>query len=307
MSRGAVLVTGVGGLIGGATARRLAEMGRNVVAMDQAAPPGFPLPVITHDLSDPHRWHEVIVRHGVRKVVHAGGVSGPMLLQDQPARICEINLASLVALLEAARIHRLERIVWFSSIVAYGERADRGAVAEETPLAPSNVYGATKAAGEALIRAFHAEHGVDAVAFRVAGCYGPGRTTACVIRTLIEDGLAGRVTRVRDMGDRTRQHVFVEDVVDAICTALDGPALPQRVYNVGPGAAQGLDEIAAGVAAAVPGVAVELHPDGLSWNTFGLGPLDITAARRDLGFRPRTGLAEGAAHTRAWVEERTRA
>ena len=304
MSDGAVLVTGVGGLIGGATVRRLSQLGRPVVAMDQAAPPGFPLPIMTHDLSDPHRWHEAIVKHRVRKVVHAGGISGPMLLQDQPARICEINLASVVALLEAARIHGLERIVWFSSIVAYGDRRDRAPVPEDTPLMPRNVYGATKAAGEALIHAFHAEHGVDAVAFRVAGCYGPGRTTACIIRSLIEDGLAGRVTRVRDMGDRTRQHVFVEDVVDAICAALDAPSLPQRVYNLGPGVAQTLDDIVPQVRAAVPGVAAEVHPDGLPWNTFGVGPLDIAAARRDLGFQPKTSLTEGAARTRAWVEAR---
>ena len=306
MMEGAVLVTGVGGLIGGAVARRLAQLGRPLLAMDQAAPAGFPPPVMTHDLSDPHRWHEAIVRHDVRKVVHAGGVSGPMLLQDQPARICEINLASLVALLEAARIHRLERIVWFSSIAAYGDRPDRAPVPEDTPLAPTTVYGATKAAGEALIHAFHAEHGVEAVAFRVVSCYGPGRTTACLIRSLVEDGLVGRTTRVRDAGDRTRQHVFVDDVVEAICAALDAPTLSQRVYNIGPGVAQPLDDILDQVRLAVPSASIEIHPDGLGWNTSALGPLDITAARRDLGFEPRTTLAEGAARTRLWVEERAR-
>jgi UDP-glucose 4-epimerase len=304
MTDGAVLVTGLGGLIGGAVARRLADAGRPVIAMDRVAPPEAPCPVIVHDLPDPQRWHEAIVRHGVRKVVHAGGISGPMLLQDAPARLCDINIGGLLGLLEAARIHRLDRIVWFSSILAYGDRSDLSPVSEDTPLRPNTVYGATKASGEALIEAFHAEHGVDAVSLRVASCYGPGRTTACLMRTLVEDGLDGTTTVVRDAPGRSRQHIFVDDVVDAIIAALDATTLARRAYNIGPGVAQRLEDIVAAVRAAVPGASISLRDDGLSWNTFGLGPLVIDAARRDLSFVPRVSLAEGARRTREWVEQR---
>jgi UDP-glucose 4-epimerase len=198
----------------------------------------------------------------------------------------------------------LRRIVWFSSILAYGERPNLDPVSEETPLDPTTVYGATKAAGEALVRAFHAEHGVDAVALRVASCYGPGRTTACLIRALIEDGIAGRVTRVQDRPDRSRQHIFVGDVVDAVCAALDAATLSQRTYNIGPGVSQSLDDIVREVRQIVPGIAVERHPDGLGWNAFPLGTLTIDAARRDLNFAVRTTWAEGVRQTRQWVEMR---
>jgi UDP-glucose 4-epimerase len=301
---GAVLVTGLSGLIGGAVARRLVAAGRTVVGMDREAPADANYPVLLQDLPDPQRWHEAIVRYNVRKVVHAGGISGPMLLRDAPARICDINLGGLIGLLEAARIHKVERIVWFSSIMAYGERSDLSPVTEDTPLRPTTVYGATKAAGEALIEAFHAEHGVDAVSLRVASCYGPGRTTSCLIRTMVEDGLAGKVTLVQDAPQRTRQHIFVDDVVDAVCAALDAENLAQRAYNIGPGVAQTLDEIAEGVRIALPKTSIRLDIDGLAWNTFGLGPLTIDAARRDLAFVPRVSLAEGAKRTRSWVEKR---
>ncbi len=300
--QGAVLVTGAGGLIGGAVARRLAASGRAVVAMDRSAPAGLDLPFIAHDLPDPHRWHEAIVRFGIRRVVHAGSISGPMLLGDDPARTCDINLGGLVGLLEAARIHGLGRIVWFSSILAYGPRRDLGPVDEDAPLRPGTVYGATKAGGEALVHAYHAEHGVDAVALRVASCYGPGRTTSCLIRALVEDGLAGRTTRIDPAAGRTRQHIFVGDVADAVLAALDAPSLPQRAYNIGPGRAQAIDEIVRQVRLAVPEAAMELHPGGLGWNTFALGPLAIAAAARDLGFAPGTTLAEGAAATRDWLQ-----
>jgi len=303
MTNEAILVTGLSGLIGGAVARRLADAGQAVVGMDRAAPADARFPVIVHDLPDPHRWHEAIVRHRIRKVVHAGGISGPMLLRDAPARLVDINVGGLLGLLEAARIHRLKRVVWFSSILAYGNRADLATVSEDTPLRPDTIYGATKASGEALIEAYHAEHGVDAVSLRVASCYGPGRTTACLIRTLIENGLDGRVTVVRDTPERTRQHIFVDDVVDAVCAALAAETLTRRAYNVGPGRAQSIDEIVDAVRCTVSGASVTCRSDGSSWNTFGLGPLEIDAARRDLAFEPRVSLAEGAARTRSWVEE----
>jgi UDP-glucuronate 4-epimerase len=309
MSEGAVLVTGVGGLIGAAVLRRLAAEGIRVVAMDRGPPPELDLerlgvPFLAHNLPDPHRWHEAIVRFGVRRVVHAGSVSGPMLLGDNPGRVYDINLSGLSGLLEAARIHRLGRIVWFSSIMAYGERPDLAPVSEDTPLHPTTVYGATKAAGEALIGAYNAEHGVDVVALRVASCYGPGRTTSCMIRTLVEDGLAGRASRIHPADGRTRQHVFVGDVVDAVRAALDAPTLRQRAYNIGPGRAQDLAEIVEQVQQAVPTTEAVPDAEGLVWNTFGLGPLSIDAAKRDLGFSPSTSIAEGAAATRDWVLER---
>jgi UDP-glucose 4-epimerase len=309
MTEGAVLVTGVGGLIGAAVVRRLVADGVAVVAMDRVRPPdleldGLAVPFLAHDLPDPHRWHEAIQRFDIRRVVHAGGVSGPMLLGDNPSRVCDINLLGLAGLLEAARLHRLGRIVWFSSIMAYGNRPSLSPVDEDTPLRPDTVYGATKAAGEALIHAYHAEHGVDAAALRVASCYGAGRTTSCMIRTLVEDGLAGRVSRIHPATGRTRQHVFIGDLVGAVRGALDAPALSQRVYNVGPGYAQDLPEIVEQVRAAVPAAEAVLDPQGLAWNTFGIGPLLIDAARRDLGFSPATSIAEGAASTRDWVIER---
>ncbi|WP_269495805.1 NAD-dependent epimerase/dehydratase family protein [Castellaniella sp. S9] len=295
---GAILVTGITGLIGAELAHRLVREGHRVIGMDRIVPQGMPFPIMTHDLPDPHRWHEAIVRHDVRKVVHAGGISGPMLMRDAPARLCDINLSSLVDLLEAARIHQVERVIWFSSVMAYGERADILPVNEDTPLYPSTVYGATKAAGEALINAYFAEHGVDAVALRVASCYGPGRTTSCLIRTLVQDAIDGRVTSVRDEPGRTRQHIYVDDVIDGICSALSMPALRQRAYNIGPGVAQTLDDIVAQVRLAVPEVSVRVQPDGMGWNTFGLGPLTIDAARRDLDFDPKVSLADGAARVR---------
>lgn len=301
------LVTGTGGLIGRALIRRLLADGKAVIGMDLVRPDDLDIPFLVHALPDPHRWHEALVTFGVTHVVHAGGVSGPMLMRDAPARLVDINLGGLAALLEAARIHRLARVVGFSSIMAYGRQPSLDPVTEDTTLRPDTVYGATKAAGDALIEAYHAEHGVDAVSLRVASCYGPGRTTDCLIRTMVEDALARRTTRVRDEAGITRQHVFVDDVVAAILAALTAPVLGQRTYNVGPGRAQSLDEIVVALRSVLPDAQIDADPAGMPWNTFRLGPLAIDAAERDLAFRPATSLPEGIARTLDWVRQRSTA
>lgn len=299
-----VLVTGVSGMIGRAVVERLVRERRPVLAMDRVIPADLPVPSLLHDLPDAAKWHEAIVKHGVTHVVHAGSISGPMVLHGAPKRLVDINLVGFLDLLEAARIHGLKRVVWFSSVMAYGDRTDLAPVTEDTPLYPTTIYGATKAAGEALLRAYRTEHGIDGVALRVASCYGPGRTTSCLIRRLVEDGMAGRTTYVRETAGRTRQHIFVEDVVAATFAALDAPKpLRELAYNIAPGRLQSLDEIVTAVRESVPSASASVRDDGFAWNTFGLGPLTIDAARRDLGFEPTTGIAQGAEATHRWLLE----
>jgi UDP-glucose 4-epimerase len=300
--RGTILVTGLSGLIGAAVARRLVARGDSVLGLDRIHPANPPCPVVIHELGDAHRLHEIMLTGRIRAIVHTGGASGPMVWPESPARVTAVNIGGLVDVLEAARLHGRPRIVWFSSILAYGTRPGLAPVDEATILRPGTVYGATKAAGEALLEAYAQDHGVDGVALRVASCYGPGRTTNCFIRLLLENAAAGRPTAVPDPDARNRQHIHVDDVAAAVIAALDTPLLPSRAYNIGPGTVMSSAEVAAEVAQAIPGVRLIQDPAAPSWNSFALGPLDISRASNDFGFVPRVGLAAGAAAYRAWLQ-----
>jgi nucleoside-diphosphate-sugar epimerase len=301
---GAVLVTGLSGLIGNAVARALVARGDTVIGLDRAAPPAPPCPVMLHELGDAHRLHEIVAGADIRAIIHAGGASGPMVWPESPARIAAINIGGTTDMLEAARIHRIGRVVWFSSMAVYPEDGGTAALNEDTVLRSPSVYGATKIAGEALLEAYAQAHGVDGVALRVASCYGPGRTTNCFIRLLVENALAGRPTRVPDLHARTRQHIHIDDVVAATLAALDRPNLPHRAYNIGPGTALTSSEVADAVAQTIAGVRLEQDATAANWNAFAIGTMDIARARRDLGFEPCVGLGEGALTYRGWIASR---
>ncbi|HLI10330.1 MAG TPA: NAD(P)-dependent oxidoreductase [Alphaproteobacteria bacterium] len=303
MPESSILITGVNGMIGFALARRLAAEDRRVVGMDRVLPPDGDLncPVVTAELSDPHRLHWTIRHYGVDRIVHCGAYSGPMLQRDNPFQMLETNVVGTMHVVEAARVAGLRRVVFLSSIVAYGPQPMDRAVPESACLLADEPYGASKVCGEAILRAYSARHGLAGVALRVTAVYGPRRTTDCLIRLMIRNGFAGVTTHVPYGAAWRRQYVNVEDVVSAIVAALDRKNLPQAAYNISGGINPTLEEVAKAVAAAVPEAHVEFGSEAHPFDQ-PIGPLDIAAAKRDLGYVPRVSLVDGIAAYAAWLK-----
>ena len=178
MTGAAVLVTGAAGLIGFTLASRLHGLGRAVIAMDRIEPAeDYDFPFIAADLGDVHKLYQALDR-GVDGIIHCGAVSGPMLFTDNPRAIVESNLVGSANIFEAARQRSLRRVVYCSSTSAYGENPKGLEVCTEAvALNAADVYGATKAGGDILARAYAAQHGLDAVALRFSWVYGPRRST----------------------------------------------------------------------------------------------------------------------------------
>ncbi len=303
MTSETVLVTGSSGFIGFAVARALAETGRDVVGLDPA-PPADELPGVTaigEGLGDVRRMSELLRTRKIDTVVHTGGVSGPMLARDDPYSICEANVIGIVNLIEAARLHGVRRFVTCSSAAAFGDTPP-APVPDDAPLRPINVYGATKGAGDLILAAYRAQHGLDGISLRLSSVYGPGRQTDCAIRTMLSNALAGRPTHF-DWGIGHRRHyLFVSDAVAAVLSAIETARTEQFAYNIaGPDFVE-MTRIGEIVSALVPGAEI----------TFGSGPdplgyrreeLDISAAARDLGFAPQYGIDEGIAAYLTWFRD----
>lgn len=302
MSKAAILVTGAAGLIGFTLASRLAAMGRPVIGTDSLPldeDGGFRF--MRADLSDVHRLHAIFAE-GIEGVAHCGAVSGPMLGRDNPRMVVESNVVGTANVLEAARIHRARRVVYCSSTSAYGDSMKGASVLDESaPLAPSDIYGATKAAGDILTRAYAASAGVDAVVLRFCWVYGPRRRTDCVIRQMLKDAQGGRPSRLPYGGGFHRQYVYIEDVVDALVAALDAHGPSGRAYNITAGVRSSFEEIVAQVKALYPKAEIQLAP--------GPDPQDqiharfsIEAAAKELGWAPRWPFEKGLAAYARWLE-----
>lgn len=286
-----VLVTGAAGLIGNSVLEQLARRGDRVVAIDRNAGTHAEVTILDCDLRDTHRLHAIASSTSPDSIIHCGGHSGPMVARDNPYDLVSVNVIGTANMLELARIRKMRRFVYCSSASVYGPTIS-GPVQEDVVLHPSTVYGATKLAAEQIVLSYALEHGLDTAALRLAWVYGPNRTTACILRTMIADAQAGRPTRIGWGADFHRQYVHVNDAAAALIAALDAPSLKQRVYTITGGSYLTLSKIAELVTEALPVADIRLQtgpdPDDDVHHEF-----DISAARSELGYEPRISLHDG--------------
>jgi len=298
----ATLITGVEGFLGRRLAERLQASGTGVVGLDVIAGTARPWPVVTGDVTDRAFIERVFAEHNVTSVVHCGGVSGPHVCNNDPARVCQVNVFGTLNLFEVARLRHIPgRIVFLSSSSAYGQAAELSSrdtpIRENAPLLANEPYGCSKVACESLVRSYASQFGVDAVSLRVSIVYGPGRTTYCGISRMIRAALAGEPIPLEHGSDFPLPWVHIEDVCSAIDAALTVPRAHIRevdtlAYNVtGPGYPT-FRQIAAVVQSLVPGATVKEHdaPDPYAMNA---RTMALAAIKRDLGWEPATTIEAG--------------
>ena len=299
MTDGCVLVTGAAGLVGNAVRAKLEKAGRPVVAIDRIGGKVEGRDVIECDVTDIHGLHNLARRNEISGIVHCGAFSGPMVAADSPAQMVQVNIVGTANILELSRIIKGTRVVFCSSTSAYGPTPP-GPVPEDVALKPSSVYGASKAASEHLVHSYRQQHDVDGVSLRLSWIYGPRRTTDCTIRTMITDALAGRPTRLPFGRDFPRQYIHIDDASDALVMALDKRRLPRSNYTVTGGTWMTLGEIAGVVRKVMPAADIKVA-DGPDPVDDRQERFDISAAARDLGYRPNVSLENGIRAYRDWL------
>jgi UDP-glucuronate 4-epimerase len=231
----------------------------------------------------------------VRAVVHAGAISGPMVAAGDPHQVMAVNVGGALNIAEAALRAGVERLVALSSAGVYGAQATLDPVREDAPLNATDVYGASKIAAETVLRAYRHDQGLPAIALRPSSVYGPGRTTACFIRDMIDHARRREPLALARAGVCRRQFVHVDDVVAAILSALRAPRLDDFAFNVGGGTWLSEQEVVAAATPVLPGLQIA-WTDGVARCLDGdMGPLDTTRARVALGFSSSISLATGIA------------
>lgn len=298
--RGAVLLTGAAGFIGRRIGQALTAQGRRVIGTDLVVPPDLGFACHRADVRDTVR-HASLLAQGCDSIIHAGGISGPMVLADTPAEVMDINIRGTAGLLALAHGFGLRRFVGLSSVSAYGTTAGLAVVTETAPLTATNAYGTSKAASDLMIQSYAQDYGLSAAALRIGWVYGPGRVTDAIIQPVLRSA-GGAVFDLAAGGDHMIQFVHVEDVVAAVLAAHAAAHLPHAAYNVNGAEAHSVREICAMIAGLRPGVQTRIGPGPLPGNEV-QGRMDLSRIAQDLGWAPRLGFAEGLRGYVDWLAE----
>jgi UDP-glucose 4-epimerase len=234
-----VLVTGGAGFMGSHLVDRLVRDGYRVRVVDNLSSgrvenikhhlDAGSVELIVGDLKDP----QVALRavEGVDIVFHFAANPEVRVSTTNPEIHFNENIVATFNLLEAMRRKNVKELVFASSSSVYGE-PEEIPVDENAPIRPVSVYGASKAACEALIHAYSKLYGVKAVVLRYANVVGPRLRHGVVwdfINKLLENP-----TELEILGDgkQVRSYIYIDDAVEETITAWRRTEASYEVYNI---------------------------------------------------------------------------
>lgn len=279
------LVTGASGFLGHAVMKLLVQNGHRAIGLD---PRPSATTQVLDDLSDRETLKALLRREQVTHIIHAGGVSGPMVMADDPVGIIAINVVGSINLLRAAMETGVKAFIYCSSVSALGNFYENEPVGEDYPLSPTSPYSASKAAMDMVVRGLWGKVPLDLCSLRFTVIYGPGRQTVFTVEKIVGAALAGKVARIDPMTDWP--YIYIDDAAEAAVSACFAKGRKQLSYFIAHPEKVTPGDIAAAAAAA--GKPVRLEIDN-SKPVAARGPVDTDTPARDFGFRAKVGHREG--------------
>jgi UDP-glucose 4-epimerase len=304
-----VLVTGGAGFIGSHLTDALLARGDEVIVVDDLSAgrtERLDDRVTLHkvNICDAGPFASVVSRAEPELICHLAAQIDVRVSVNAPALDTQINVVGTVNVLEAAQDVGARVMFASSGGAIYGRYAPIPSPEEVLPL-PESPYGIAKYCAEQYIGLYNRLHGTRHSILRLANVYGPRQGPggeAGVIPIFCEAALADQDLTIYGDGTQTRDYAYVGDVVGAFlaAAAADRPG----IWNIGTGVETSILDLVQIIAEAVA------HPVRPKFGPPRQGELErsvlaVNRAARELGWRARTGLAEGIGSVYRWIKAGT--
>jgi UDP-glucose 4-epimerase len=287
------VVTGGAGFIGSHVVDALVARGDEVHVVDSFATgrrenlnPAATLH--EHDIREPLRPLFDTIRPEV--VAHLAAQADVGTSVEQPELDAQVNVLGTLNVLEAARPHDAQVIFSSTGGAIYGE-CERPA-REDDPRGPVSPYGTSKLAAEEYLATWNRLYETRHVALRFANVYGPRQLPKLeggVVSIFIDRLRSSECITIYGDGQQTRDFVYVGDVVAAVLASIGQPG---STFNVGTGTETSVNELFE-ACRRIAGIEVHAEHAPPKPGDALRSVLDVSRAERELGWRPRTALAEG--------------
>ena len=307
-----VLVAGGAGFIGSHVCDALIRKGAEVTVLDNLVSGN--LKNIAH-IKDRLRFIKGDITN-FEQVLHAAKDKDVIIHEAFPAAICDLSPEKQFITTGTLGTYNLLRaalandsiFIYASSISVYGKQVS-SQISESHPLNPIIVYGATKLSGEIYCRAFQHEHELNIVILRYSDVYGPRFSRISAPIAFLLKGLKKEPLQIHGDGSQTRDYTYVTDIAEGTVLAINEKAYGD-VFNIASGNHISILELAKKVNV-ITGNDSELEliahekidtqkyvaEDERKYS------IDISKAKKVLGYNPKISLDSGLNITKEWIEK----
>jgi UDP-glucose 4-epimerase len=231
---------------------------------------------------------------GIDGVVHLAAL-WLLHCHEYPRSAFEVNVRGTFNVLEACRKHQVEKLVYSSSASVYGDAIEEP-MQEDHPYNNWTFYGATKIAGEHMIKAYHKRYGLNGIGLRYMNVYGPRQdykgAYIAVMMKILDCIDRGEQPKVFGDGSQAYDFIHVRDIARANICALQSDC-KYGMFNVGRGIKTSIKQLAE-LLLRLSGredVGIKYEPAGQTFVTNRVGC--PKAAEKDIGFKWSIELEEG--------------
>ncbi|MHA1728098.1 MAG: NAD-dependent epimerase/dehydratase family protein [Promethearchaeota archaeon] len=207
-----------------------------------------------------------------------------------------INMESLFNVLEISRQFGIEKVIWPSSIAAFGPSTPKNNTPNNTILRPTTMYGITKVAGELIAEYYHSRFNIDTRSVRLPGIISskthPGGGTTDYAVEIFYEAIKNKKYICFVSKDTVLPMLYMPDCIKSLVDIMDADKkkLKHRVYNV-TGMSFSAEELADEIKNHIPDFDIEFKPDfrqeiADSWPR----SIDDSFAREDWGWKPNYNL-----------------
>ncbi len=313
-----ILVTGAAGFIGFHVVQRLIAERKHVIGIDNLNSyytPALKKARLSQLESSPYFQftqtcitdREAINHHcadrGISAIIHLAAQAGVRYSLEAPFSYTDANIQGYLSLLEFARHHDIQHMVYASSSSIYGRNSKAPFCEDDKSDLPASLYGATKKANELMASSYAHLYQIPLTGLRFFTVYGPWGRPDMAYWMFTEKMLSGEAINIFNHGKMGRDFTYIDDIVDGVLAALKNPPTNQQsfhqVYNLGNDHPEELMTMVSlleeftGKPANKNMMEMQLGDVEKTW-------ADISKAQRELGYQPKISLREGLGRYVDW-------
>lgn len=296
-----ILIIGAGGQLGSELTRSLADQfgGEAVIATDLQESSRSKFDYCRFeilDVMDHGRLKTLVQNEQITQIYHLAAVLSAVG-EKKPLFAWNLNMESLLYILEIAREYKLDKVYWPSSIAVFGPNTPMHNTPQFCVKEPNTVYGISKQAGERWCEYYFEKYNVDVRSLRYPGLIGykslPGGGTTDYAVDIYHKALAGEKFECFLKEDSYLPMMYMPDAIKATLDLMNAPRESVKIrssYNL---AAMSFSpaEIFQSIKKHIPDFQIEYQPDfrqkiADSWPD----SVDDSHARADWGWKPDYNL-----------------